>query len=151
MLNRFPVVLCISIMFAANCHAAIYKWVDDEGKVHYTETRPPQYEAEKMRVPTRAPENTSTYKRPTLKTNKDAKSEDGNGEQSEASQKTAEPDIPEDQKAQMCQRARDTLQTLNSSGRVRQRDDEGNITYLSEEEKQARISREKDRISKYCK
>ena len=68
-------------MFSAPCLAAIYKWVDEDGKVHYSETRPAEQQAKKMHVPTRAPENTSTYKRPSLKTDKEGDKQAKSGAQ----------------------------------------------------------------------
>ena len=144
MLSRILIVLSISTMFSTVCSAAIYKWVDDDGKVHYSETRPPQQPAEKMHVPSRTPENTSTYKRPSLKTDKEAATADQNDSQQ------ADQGMPKEEKARICARAKQALETLNSRGRVRQKDKDGNISYMSEEQKQQRIASEKDKISKYC-
>lgn len=151
MLSRILVVLSISMMFSAAGAAGIYKWVDEDGKVHYSQTRPPEHEAEKMRVPTRAPENTSTYKRPSLETDEDAESDDENSDQAGGAKQQATQGLSSEEKAKICARARKVLETLNSRGRVRQKDEEGNIVYMTEEQKQQRTQREKDKISKYCK
>jgi len=137
-------------MFSAPCLAAIYKWVDKDGKVHYSETRPTEQQAKKMKVPTRAPENTSTYKRPSLKTDKEGDKQAKSGDQKAADKQPADDGMSSEEKAKICQRARTVLNTLTSTGRVRQKDQEGNVTYMTEEEKQQRITKEKDKISKYC-
>jgi hypothetical protein len=135
-------------MFAAPCYAAIYKWVDEDGKVHYSETRPAEHQSKKMHVPMRTPENTSTYKRPSLKTDKDAEAKDGAA--GEDTKQAADSGMSSEEKAKICDRARAVLQTLTAGDRVRQKDQEGNITYMTEEEKQKRITSEKGKISKYC-
>ena len=150
MLSRILVVLSISMMFSAADAAGIYKWVDEDGKVHYSQTRPPEHEAEKMRVPTRAPENTSTYKRPSLKTDKDDESDD-KSDQAGGAKQQADQGLSSEEKAKICARARKVLETLNSRGRVRQKDEQGNIVYMTEEQKQQRTQAEKDKIAKYCK
>jgi hypothetical protein len=133
--------------------AGIYKWVDEDGKVHYSEKRPSGQPAKRMRVPTKAPKNTSTYKRPSFKSKEDKDSEENantNNRQDKAQQK-ADKGMSAEEKAKQCTRARQVMETLTAGDRVRQKDEEGNITYMTEEEKQERIKHEQKKINRYCK
>lgn len=150
MLSKILIVLFISSMFPGLVQSAVYKWVDDEGKVHYSQQRPVEHQSKKVHVATEPPKNTSTYKRPSLKT-KDDKSAEGNQDKGNENGTQSQPSMSAKEKQQACDRARKVLGTLNSSGRVRQRDEEGNVTYLTEEEKQQRIKREQKRVNTYCK
>jgi len=62
-------LLLISMSFAA--HAVIYyKSVDENGNVQYTQTRPNNTKTERIKLNVYAPDNSSTYKRPSLKSDK---------------------------------------------------------------------------------
>ena len=49
-----------------------------------------------------------------------------------------------------CQRARDNLETLGSSARIRLRDDEGQFRYINEEEKAIQRQQALDAIDVHC-
>ena len=144
MLARILSILSISMLFPALCFATIYKWVDEEGKIHYSERKPPEASAEKMNVPSKAPTVTSTYKRPSLKT------EDETGADTQGDTQQKKPEMNPEEKKKACNDARKSLETINSRGRVKLRDKDGNIRYMGEDERQDRIKREQERINKYC-
>ena len=155
MLSRIIIILSISSLFPAICSAAIYKWEDAEGKVHYSETRPAKHQSKKMKVPTRAPENTSTYKRPSIKTDKEDDSKDnskskGKGKGKDGDKQQADKGMSDEEKASQCERARNAITRLNSRGRFRQQDKDGNVSYMTDEEKQKRIEREQERVNRFC-
>lgn len=49
-----------------------------------------------------------------------------------------------------CARARDNLAQLNTKARIRTRNDQGDVRYLSEEEKTAERTKAQEAISAYC-
>ncbi len=150
MFTRILIILALSSTAAGVAVAGIYKWVDDDGKVHYSETRPTGQAAKKMRVPTRIPKDNSTYKRPSFKTDKnDEEKADAKNQQDKARQQE-DKGLSAEEKAKRCARARQVLETLSAGDRVRQKDAEGNISVLTEEQKQERIGREKKKINRYC-
>ncbi len=134
--------------------AAIYKWVDAEGNVHYGQQRPANASAERMRVPEHAPVDTSTYKRPGFNSGTNTSSTNTK----EAEKNTAEEDeevketkAEKKQRLANCKQIRDNLAIMESRGRIRSKDKDGNTTYLSEEEKQARMKKSRDTLAKSCK
>ena len=43
MMNRLLILILLGFAFGLPAHAAMYKWVDSKGKVHYGDTIPPEY------------------------------------------------------------------------------------------------------------
>ncbi|MCW9046756.1 MAG: DUF4124 domain-containing protein [Gammaproteobacteria bacterium] len=137
--------------------AGIYKWVDAEGNIHYGQQRPADATSEKMDVQQYAPRDTSSYTRPGSKTadeNSDGVATD------EADSKDLPPAEPKkkvetaaEKKRRLaaCAQARKNLETMLSVGRVRSKDKDGNVTYMSQAQKEAKISQAKSLIAKHCK
>ena len=137
--------------------AAIYKWVDEQGNVQYSSEKPRDAEAEKVRVNTQPPVDRSTYRKPGQD---DAKADD-------TAKKDAEDDktkTPAEKRAEyakkaesdkikkeMCAEARQTLQTIEGTARVRVEGADGAVSYLNEAEIASRKKSEQDRVNKYCK
>jgi hypothetical protein len=135
-------LLLIAVAFVANA-VTYYKSVDEKGNVQYTQTRPNNTRAESIKVDAYSPTNSSTYKRPSLKTDRSA-------------DKTKEPEPAEKkmsrkQQREACASARTTLATLNATGQIRQRNAKGEVRYLTDIEKQARIKKTLDLVNKHCK
>jgi hypothetical protein len=49
-----------------------------------------------------------------------------------------------------CQTARQDLATIQSRGQLKERDEKGEVRYVSDEEKQMRIKAAKQQIREYC-
>jgi len=145
MLRKIFFILSLITFFLSTATAAVYKWVDDQGNVHYSEQKPAQSPAEKIKIDKAPPPSSSSYKKPTLKTE-----EEGNnkGESTDnANSKNA--DIAK-QKQEMCAEARKDLELMQNTGRLRVKDKDGNVTYMTDEDKAARIKRNQDRVKEYC-
>ncbi len=145
---QHKITLLFSLLFFASplAHAGIYKWTDDQGNVHYSQTKPSNQKTESLRIKSHAPTDKSTYKRPSLDLKDKAKQAADSDAQSE---KSNEPS-PQ-QQAEMCKRSRADLQILISQGQVRQKRQDGTVVYMTDEQKQKRIAAERQRIQKYCK
>jgi len=131
--------------------AGIYKWTDAEGNVHYGQQRPAGTSSEKMQVPQHAPIDKSSYKRP------GQKSADEKTDKASADKKAEEPAEEKETKAEKkqrmanCEKVRKNLATMKSNSRIRSKDEDGNIRYLSDEEKQARMNKSQQALDKHCK
>ncbi|MBE9564864.1 MAG: DUF4124 domain-containing protein [Proteobacteria bacterium] len=132
--------------------AGIYKWVDENGQVHYGE-KPVGAEAEKVTIR----QNTTTKPRVNKK-DEDATGEDGEenntAEGSEDTEKAPEPkevEISKKEKRQLCNEARADVAAINSRGRMREISATGEYSYLSDGQKQKRLSAAKKKQSKYCR
>ena len=145
MLRKIFFILSLITFSISTTTAAVYKWVDEKGNVHYSEQRPKQSEAEKVKIDKAPPPSSSSYKKPSLKTTDDKNNKDKSN--TKANSNNAE--IAKE-KQKLCAEARKDLELMQSTGRLRVKDDEGNITYMPEEDKAARIKRNQDRIKEYC-
>ena len=132
--------------------AGIYKWVDENGQVHYGE-KPVGTEAEKVTIR----QNTTTKPRINKK-DEDGTGEDGKEnnttEGSEDTEKAPEPkevEISKKEKRQLCNEARADVAAINSRGRLREINAKGEYIYLSDGQKQQRLSAAKKKQSKYCR
>lgn len=158
-------IIGLSVVFSSSlCFAGIYKWVDEQGKTHYGQQRPSNTSVEKMDVQMHAPNDDSSYNRPgQKKTDEDPENPDDpntpDSEDKEADEKKAEkpPEKPPEsaaakkQRLAACAQARKTLATMQAAGRVRSKDKDGNINYLSDKQKNSRIKTTRDLITKRCK
>jgi len=152
-LLRQIALICALALLSSGSFAGIYKWVDDDGTVHYGQQRPANAPSEKMQVQRYAPVDKSTYKRPSTST------QNTKNENSPAGKKAAdaEPEKKKETKAEKkrrlaaCDQARKNLAAMEAIGRIRSVDKDGNTTYLSQQQKEDRMSRNRDLISKHCK
>lgn len=154
----FSIIFCGLFFSTSSSLAGIYKWVDDQGNTHYGSQPPPNTSRQKMDVQRYAPRDTSSYAKP------GAKKID---EKADATEKSAEPAQEEkieqqpkevveskaDKKRRLaaCTSARNSLSKMQSTGRIRQKDKDGNINYLSDKQKNASMKQLRNSISKHCK
>lgn len=150
MLKIFCILLSFFGLLPLVTQAAIYKWVDKDGEVHYSQQKPQNTKTEKIKVKTRAPEKSSTYSKPSLKQKEDEKQTSDKSTQNKTDT-NKKPKKSAKERADLCKQSQANLQALTSRGRVRQKDEDGNVTYMSEDQKQQRIKREQDRVKQNCK
>jgi hypothetical protein len=134
---------------AIDAHAGkIYKWVDEHGVVTFgdKEQRPESTPAETVKIDTYVPPAKPPAKEgDAAKATKEAK--DAADKQKQAA---AEPKMSAAEKRKLCTQARGDLSAIQAHGQVREKDAKGNLTYLSEEQKQARIKAANKSIQEYC-
>ena len=129
--------------------AGIYKWVDENGQVHYGE-RPQTGDAERMQLKIREPE-------PQPETDAGGEEKDTQAEQQQA-QPAAEPEgewveqpLPRAERSRRCKNARARLENIMQRPRLKSVDSKGNVTALTPKQRDARIKGYKKDIRKYCR
>jgi hypothetical protein len=133
---------------ASQAIAAMYKWVDEDGNVHYSQQPPPGASRERVAPPPPPPTGAGAPSE-RLQQQLDALDERKAQEQEAASER-AERTLSAAERSARCQQARNTLATLQSRGRVRMRDAQGVYTRLDETERQAAIERAQQQIAEFC-
>ena len=143
------------LVLPLNATAGIYKWVDEEGKVHYGGQRPENQIAEKLKidVPKKA-----TAKDPADK-DKPVADENAESETSEEESKedVAQPEEPEKpkisraEKKRVCGLSRARLAKIESRGRMKTSGKEGEVRYLTDAERNGRLKKARSDIKKYCR
>ena len=143
--------LSMVILLGSNTAPAdkIYKWTDAEGNVHYGSEKPADAPAEKMKVDTGLTgANTGAEALDKLKQQADDEAqkikEEGIPEQPPV------PSLPMKEVKRRCTAARQDLATIQARGQLKERDEQGNVRFVGEEERQQRIKQAKKQIKEYC-
>lgn len=133
-------VTAIVAGFATGASAAMYKWKDKAGNIHYTQEPPPEGDAAEIAPPPRvsAP--------PVANEATAAEAGDKKGEQA----KNVEPPNPEKQAVYMrnCEAAKKNLEIAKTSERIKQAN--GEIIVMDPEKRQTKINQAEEQIKKYC-
>lgn len=133
------------ILSATSANAGLNKWVDEQGKVHYSDQPPVGVEASTLRnapPPASASAPTKSFSEREAELKKARKS------QREASEKTAQDQS--DAEAN-CTTAKKTYYSLQQGGRLVEYDKNGEQRFLEDEERQRRTEKAQAEIEKWCK
>lgn len=118
----------------------VYKWVDDEGVVHYGTRAPDDREASSF-TPHTGHSEPVTY-------------DFGPDEEEQNSRTTQNNDKQQERVTlhdpERCEAARNNLKALNNFGRVKVKNADGDFHYLTEEEQQERIKEAQQVIDEAC-
>lgn len=133
---------------AGLAQAAMYKWVDENGVTQYTQYPPPNRKVEVMVPPPPPAEDPDEAQK---KLEHLLQSQD---EQRKAATTAEEEQTKAADQAKLrernCQAARTNLMSLTTGGRKRVMGADGVATYLTEEDRQARIAEAQKQIKEFC-
>ncbi|MGA7799204.1 MAG: DUF4124 domain-containing protein [Gammaproteobacteria bacterium] len=141
-------LLALVLAAASPARGAIYKWIDNQGGVHYSQQPPAGNKAQEL-PPAPPPAQDPDKVRSELKSRVDAMQKQQDA-QDKTKQKKRDKEQHETQRADNCRHAQANLQVLTSGGRKRYRLPDGTVTYLSPEQTQARIKQAQQQIDKSC-
>jgi len=128
-------LLTILMIFAGSAYAGLYKWVDNEGNVHYSQKRPLGKQYKRLKAPASAPENSKPlYSSSSKKSENDAVS--------------AETDKNAKLRQTNCARAKKHLNTYQVYSRIRGKD--GVVRNIGAEERNREVNKAKQLISDFC-
>jgi hypothetical protein len=135
--------LCLFITLPS--HAGVYKWLDENGQVHYGE-QPGNADAEKVKIRQNETTKPRSVKKP----------EDGSEKKSDAEtgQTTTEPEKPaisKKEKHRLCNQAKSDYAAISSRGRMREINKKGEYIYLTEQQRQQRLAAAKKKQAEYCR
>jgi len=146
-LALLPALLPVLLMPpAAESAEAVYRWVDDDGVVHYSQQAPRGIDAERV-----APGRANTVSMPgAARQSEDAP--DPEAERRRELDQAAQERLRKvsARRAENCRQARTRFEQLTTHPRIRLTDEEGNTRMLTEEERQSRIERARDAIIANC-
>lgn len=133
---------CLCLLIQIPAQAGVYKWVDENGQVQYGD-QPVNADAEKVTIR----QNETTKPRPIKKP------EDGKDKEKTAEKEPelVEVPVPKKEKRKLCNEATSDLAAINSRGRMREINAKGEYNYLSDKQRQQRISTAKKKQNKYCR
>lgn len=145
-MNHKNILVSLLLIMPFCTSAAIYKWVDEQGNIHYGEERPLTTEAEKIKLAPSPAGSTSTYGKPSLKPKE--KADAANEEKIDDTQ--SKEMIPKKQRAELCSRAKETLKKISEAGRVRTKNKDGSTQVMTDQQKQDRIAQEQKAVKHHC-
>jgi len=131
------ILLFTAIMiFASSVSAGLYKWVDDEGNVHYSQKRPQNKQFKRLKEPAPAPQNNkSLYQSKTQKKQPN-------------SVVAAETAKNEKIRADNCAGAKKNLKVYTLYRRIKDKD--GNVSIVDDKERAKQIQDAKQAINEFC-
>lgn len=147
-------LLILLMLASTSTFAAVSKWVDDQGQVHYSDQPPPPAEAksETLRSASGTQEPASSSVDATKTTaEQEADLKKDKAEKQAAADKSAQKKAAEDALKANCAAAQENLRSLQSGVRVMEIDAKGERSYLDDTQRQQRIDKAQQDISNNCK
>jgi hypothetical protein len=146
------------MMFGINAFAEVHRWVDENNRVHYSDL-PPSVDAKTKKL--RSASDTgdaaetgaaaSTPAAPKTIAEREAELRMARQTKKEAADKAAQEQNKKDAKQEYCTQARLSLNALQQDVRIMEIDANGERSYLEDEQRQQRIAKAQQDISKHCK
>lgn len=129
-------LLATMMIFASSTFAGLYKWIDDEGNVHYSQKRPANQQFKRLKAPPPAPENSKSLYQPSAQTSK--------------ASNTVEKETAKNEKirTENCAKAKKNLSNYQIHRRVRDKD--GNVKTINDNERANQIKNAQQAINNYC-
>lgn len=151
-MNKY--LVCFLMLACTNSFAAISKWVDSDGRVHYSDQPPPSDVRQKtLRADygTEASQSASSVAAPKTLAEREAELKKSALAKKEAAEKAAQKQATAAVQQANCANAQQTLKTLQSGIRVMGVDANGQAGYISDSERDQRVAKAQNDISTYCK
>lgn len=149
------ITLSLGLFFLSSSYAGVYKWVDENGQVHYGE-RPIGTNAERVTI--RQNETTKPRQIKTAEDESEGQSavppdaEASDGDKPEvAPAKPEPPKISAQEKRRLCNEAKSDIATITSRGRMREITKKGDYVYLTEQQRQQRLSAARKKQREFCR
>ena len=131
------VLLTMLMIIAGSASAGLYKWVDNEGNVHYSQKPPRDKQFKRLKTPPPAPDDS----KPLYQSSKPADKSKGGTAKAETAKN-------EKIRAENCEKAKKAL--TNYQLHRRMRDKAGNVTVIDDNERAKQIESAKKAITNYC-
>lgn len=145
-------LLILLILASANAFAGLSKWVDADGKVHYSDQPPPaNVKAKTLRVTSDAAAPASAPAAPKTVAEREAELKKAQQAKKEAADKAAKEQERIDAEKAYCVAAQQNLRALQDGIRMVEIDAKGERSYLDDEQRRQRIEKVQQDIKTYCK
>ncbi len=153
-------LLVLMTLFSTSAFATLNKWVDANGRVHYSDQPPPPNVKAKILpsisepAPPAKAEGTPAANAPAApktQAEREAEMKKEQKAKQEAADKAAKEQAAADAKKANCDAARQNLRTLQSGTRIVEIDASGQRAYLDDAQRQQRITKAQQDIDTFCK
>lgn len=153
-------ILLLFLLLATSGHvsAALNKWVDSEGHVHYSDLPPPpSVKSTTLRGSTSQPPDAkqadtgASSTAPKSVAEREAELKKAQLDKKAADEKAAKDQAYAESLKASCAAARQNLQILQEGTRIMQLDANGEPTYLEDDQRQINIGKAQQDVANYCK
>lgn len=152
----------LMLLLATHSYAGLNKWVDENGKVHYSDSAPPDVKVKKLKSAsdnyqaniedeTAKPAAAQAAPAPAktiAEQERDRKKKEQ--DQAKAEQKAQQEKENETNKRKNCENARSSLSTLQNSPRIVSYNEQGERIYMDDTARSAQQEEARKAISQYC-
>jgi len=146
MKNYWPILLIFCSFIANSGIAEVYRWVDDDGNVHFSDKKPAEMEAEDI---SKKIANTNIDESSEAMQRLDRVLSESEGEKQIRGKTEKKARLEQEQRNRVCERARKELSILK--GRVVFVDKNGESYNLSEAQRKVQASELEAEINQHCK
>lgn len=152
MTDMKKILLILIMLSSANAFAGLNKWVDADGKVHYSDQPPPaNVKAQTLRLTSDAPATESAVDAPKTIAEREVELKKAQQAKKDAAEKAAQEQARMDVEKSNCAIAQNSLRTLQNGMRLVEIDANGERSYIDDEQRQQRIEKVQQDIDRYCK
>ena len=130
-----------------NVDAKLYKWIDADGNVSYSEQKPPDVTAQEIKV--RGAEISTKQAREALDELR-TKADDQHKNRQLSGEVESEEMTRDDRIKKNCDTAKENLRVLETAPRVKGTDADGNLYFLDDAARKAKIDESKRQVTDYC-
>lgn len=140
-----------SLAFGGSAMAnEIYKWVDDDGNVHYGDRPTSEDQAEVVALTYQRTDSSSVRKRVSAQGEAAATLQEKRAARAEEKKTAAEAAAAAEEKQQRCNTYRSQLETMVQARRLYREDESGERVYLDEDQTNAARQRVEEQIAEHC-
>ncbi|BBI99322.1 hypothetical protein FGKAn22_10150 [Ferrigenium kumadai] len=164
-MKRYLTILLL--LSSTTAFAALSKWVDEKGEVHYSDAPPPaNVKAKTLRPSATTPESTtapanttpasgataaSAPAGPKTIAEREAELKKAQQAKKEAADRAAKEQANKETEKANCAEAQQSLRTLQEGRRITEIDAQGEYSYLEDDQRQQRIAKAQESVKNWCK
>lgn len=148
---KFLLALAALSLAAAPAGAEMYRWIDEQGKVQYSDQPPPAKakSGTKLNISNQPAAPAATAEKSAKDKELEFRKRQTDAADADAKQKKAEEE--KQTRAANCDSARKNLRSLEESGRIFTYDEKGERTYMSDAEREKNIANARKAVAEWCK
>lgn len=141
---------CLLAIFAPCAHAGLNKWVDENGAVHYSDSKPAGVKADPVRNVTGKDPAATGDGKPESYVERERELKKARQEKQAAADKQAKEKALQEERQRNCLSAKESLRALESSGRIVTYDANGEKVYLDDAARERRMQDARATVKANC-